>query len=455
MKCVAYIRVSTDKQVEEGFGLDSQKRDIEDYCRKHEMVISEWYIDAGLSGMEMTKRVELQRLISDLNDIDKILVYKLDRLARDSVDSLFMIEKIFAPKNVEVVSVHDFAKYQTPQDKFQTHIMAAVAEYDRNTMLLRMRGGMLERVKNGYWMGGGNTPYCYKYDKNTGILVPIEERAEKMRTALEMYISGSSECRISKAIGVAEPTVRTNLLSYVNVGMIPYKGKLYQGRHEPIFDKERWELGKQLRKTRAVGSRNVYPPNLLTGLCVCGVCGCKMRYQKYRTSPKKKSEQTIVCCSHDKWLSYLPNFDGSCDAKMVFSKNVEPVVEKEILKISMDISSYKPVKQKSKVEVISGQIEKESSKLKRLYELYAEGNDTVLDMIKKQEDRIFEMKKTLAEEEKRESNKPEKSFVYDNIKKIADVWDNIDKTQKNKILRIIIDKIVIVNDDIKIFLRDF
>ena len=31
MKCVAYIRVSTDKQVEEGFGLDSQKRDIEDY----------------------------------------------------------------------------------------------------------------------------------------------------------------------------------------------------------------------------------------------------------------------------------------------------------------------------------------------------------------------------------------------------------------------------------------
>ena len=121
MKCVAYIRVSTDKQVEEGFGLDSQKRDIEDYCRKHEMVISEWYIDAGLSGMEMTKRVELQRLISDLNDIDKILVYKLDRLARDSVDSLFMIEKIFTPKNVEVVSIHDFAKYQTPQDKFQTH----------------------------------------------------------------------------------------------------------------------------------------------------------------------------------------------------------------------------------------------------------------------------------------------------------------------------------------------
>ena len=165
MKCVAYIRVSTEKQAEEGYGLDSQKRDIIDYCKRNNLAVSEWYIDAGLSGMDMTKRVELQRLISDMSKIDIIVVYKLDRLARDSVDALYMIEKIFIPKGIRVESVHDFAKYDTPQEKFQTQIMAAVAEYDRNTMLLRMRGGMLERVKNGLWMGGGNTPYCYHYSK--------------------------------------------------------------------------------------------------------------------------------------------------------------------------------------------------------------------------------------------------------------------------------------------------
>ena len=150
MECVAYIRVSTERQVEEGYGLESQKRDIEEYCKKNEMLITDWYIDAGLSGMDMSKRVELQRLISDISKINNIVVYKLDRLARDSVDALYMIEKLFTPKGVRVNSVHDFARYETPQDKFQTHIMAAVAEYDRNTMLLRMRGGMLERVKNGY-----------------------------------------------------------------------------------------------------------------------------------------------------------------------------------------------------------------------------------------------------------------------------------------------------------------
>ena len=36
MECVVYMRVSTEKQAEEGNGLESQKRDIENYCKKHE-----------------------------------------------------------------------------------------------------------------------------------------------------------------------------------------------------------------------------------------------------------------------------------------------------------------------------------------------------------------------------------------------------------------------------------
>ena len=38
MECVAYLRVSTEKQAEEGNGLDSQKRDIENYCRKNQII---------------------------------------------------------------------------------------------------------------------------------------------------------------------------------------------------------------------------------------------------------------------------------------------------------------------------------------------------------------------------------------------------------------------------------
>lgn len=64
MECVAYMRVSTEKQAEEGNGLDSQKRDIELFCRKNELVVSDWYVDDGYTGANMD-RPELQRLIND------------------------------------------------------------------------------------------------------------------------------------------------------------------------------------------------------------------------------------------------------------------------------------------------------------------------------------------------------------------------------------------------------
>ena len=73
MECVAYMRVSTEKQAEEGNGLDSQRRDIENYCRKNELVITDWYIDDGYTGANMD-RPELQRLVSDcerMRDLDR------------------------------------------------------------------------------------------------------------------------------------------------------------------------------------------------------------------------------------------------------------------------------------------------------------------------------------------------------------------------------------------------
>ena len=161
MECVAYMRVSTEKQAEEGNGLESQKRDIELYCRKNELIISDWYIDDGYTGANMN-RPELQRLINDCGRkrVKCVVAFKLDRLSRSMVDGIYMIERVFQPNNVQFKCVHDSISYDSPMEQAYTQMMAVFAQLDKNTMMLRMRGGMLERVKQGYWMGGGNTPYC-------------------------------------------------------------------------------------------------------------------------------------------------------------------------------------------------------------------------------------------------------------------------------------------------------
>lgn len=454
MECVAYMRVSTEKQAEEGNGLESQKRDIEAYCRKNELLISDWYIDDGYTGSNMN-RPELQRLVNDCSRkrIKCIVSFKLDRLSRNMIDGLYLIEKVFQPNNIVFKCVHDSVSYDSPMEQAYTQMMAVFAQLDKNTMMLRMRGGMLERIKQGHWPGGGNTPYCYHYDKEQGILVPIPERAEQANKAIDLFISGNSDVSIQKILGYkSEMVVRSILTGIVNIGMIPYKGNVYKGLHEPIFDKEKFELAQEIRKSRHLAKLTSIQreTNLLTGLCYCGVCGCAMRYQKW-THGKHK----IYCCSRNKSLNYLPNYNSNCDNSLEWADDIERQVESEILKISLDLSSYKPKEKETKLQIIQSQLDKEKSKLKRLYGLYAEGNDTVLEVIKASESTITELKEKMVFESKNSINASKKEFVYENIKKIADVWESIDKKQKNSILKIIISKIIVVNGDIEIQLKNF
>lgn len=453
MECVAYMRVSTEKQAEEGNGLDSQKRDIENYCRKNELIVSEWYIDDGYTGANMD-RPELQRLVNDCSRkrVKCVVAFKLDRLSRSMIDGLYLIERVFQPNNIIFRCVHDSVSYDSPMEQAYTQMMAVFAQLDKNTMLLRMRGGMLERVKQGYWMGGGNTPYCYTYNKEKGFLVPIPERKEQANKALDLFISGNSDVSIQKILGYpSEHTTKMVLTSVVNIGMIPYKGNVYQGLHEPIFDKDKFELAQELRKSRRTSKiSSCNQTNLLTGLCYCGVCGCAMRYQKWT-----HGEHKIYCCSRDKNLDYLPNYNRNCNNSLEWANEIESQVEEQILKISLDLSSYKPKEKETKLQIMQSQLDKEKIKLKRLYGLYADGNDTVLEMIRDCEKTISDLKESIGIESKNSVNTQKKEFVYESIKKIADVWHNIDKKQKNMILKSIISKIVIVNGDIEIQLKNF
>lgn len=154
-------------------------------------------------------------------------------------------------------------------------------------------------------------------------------------------------------------------------------------------------------------------------------------------------------------MSYLPNHNPDCNNSLEWADDIEEQVEKEMLKISLDLSSYKPKEKETKLDIMQSQLDKEQAKLKRLYGLYADGNDTVLSMIKELEANISAIKENILEERKNFSVKQKNTIVYDEIKKLADVWGNIDKKQKNMILKTIIDKVIIVNGNIEIQLKNF
>lgn len=452
MECVAYMRVSTEKQAEEGNGLDSQKRDIKDYCQKNDLLIADWYIDDGYTGSNM-ERPALKRLLSDCmaKKVKCVIAFKLDRLSRSMADGINIIEKIFMPNNVQFFCVHDSVSYDSPMEQAMTQMMAVFAQLDKNTMILRMRGGMLERIKKGYWRGGGNLPYCYRYDREDGILKIIPERAKQARCALDLFLDGYSDEYIYQKLGFANEVIVKNLLtSTTNIGKQIYKGVEYDALHEPVFDIDKFYAAQRMREQRRL--KRVYKKreaNILTGLCYCGVCGCAMRYQKWG------KYHAIYCCSRSSHLSYLPNFDPNCNNETCRADEVEEAVALEVKKISLNIDDIGKKKNQSVSEILEDRLSAINRKLSRLYDLYADGNDVIVDKISQLEVERKTIKTELKSEKEKESVKQDKKEIIKEIKKIADMWDTASNPTKNSMLKKIADKIVIVNGHIDLQVKEF
>ena len=88
MKAVGYVRVSTQKQSEEGISIEAQESKIRAYCELKGIEISEVIIDAGISGKGVN-RAGYQKVLElcEQGKIDAIVVYSLSRFSRSTRDS--------------------------------------------------------------------------------------------------------------------------------------------------------------------------------------------------------------------------------------------------------------------------------------------------------------------------------------------------------------------------------
>lgn len=437
---VAYLRVSTEAQTEK-YGLDMQKQKIIEYCEKNKITIDKWYIDGGYSGSKLDRPM-IQELLDDAErgKIEKVFIYKLDRISRDVIDTLNLLHRILPKYGVRVISMTEDLKIENPMDKVMIGVNAIMGQYEREVIYMRTRAGMVERVKKGLWMGGGRVPFGYYYDRNDGILHPKEGEARLVKEAFELYIEGYSCDAISKLLGFKGERIVMQILNRKsNIGIIEYKGKEYKGKHEPIVSEELFYKAQKCMKKRHTNSY-VNNKNLLTGLCYCGICGARMRYQKWGDYHK------ILCYSQQSSKEYMIK-DPNCDNYKVKAADIEYEVEKCFKEFAI-----KPEKEKrteSKAKMLEENIKKSNSKIKKYYSLYAENeDDNLLELIKEERERVKVLEKELGEEKDKERQSDD--WNVDKIKKVTDVWDNLTNKEKNRELKQYIDKIIITKDNIEV-----
>lgn len=83
-------------KLKNGYSIQGQLNQLTEYCQFQGYEVVDEYTDRGISGKTM-ERPELQRMLKDANDgkLDCIMVYKTNRLARNTSDLLNIVEKLY------------------------------------------------------------------------------------------------------------------------------------------------------------------------------------------------------------------------------------------------------------------------------------------------------------------------------------------------------------------------
>lgn len=446
-KVALYLRVSTDQQYEEGHSIDIQSERLSAFCQAKDLHPYEFYIDGGYTGSNVN-RPELTKLISDIEDglISYVVVYKLDRLSRSQKDTLYLIEDVFLKNGVNFISTQESFDTSTPLGKAMIGILSVFAQLERENIRERTRGGMQERVKDGYWPGGGKVPFGYDYDKSLGILVP-NENAELVKLMYALYLQGYSTNKIAKMLGMKyERLVSQVLKRKSNTGVIEYLGEVYQGRHEAIISEELYERTMAVMRRRA-RTTNPESNNLLTGLLVCGKCGAKMRYLSWG-----KQGYKIFCYSKEKNKPHLQK-DPNCSNESPWAEAIEKQVLEKVFKFSLAQAAnlQEDKGEPAVMDMLEQQLDAIQRKLRRLYLLFADGgDDTLRDTIEELKGIKREIEHQMESERNLKSVSTHITSVKKEIANLSDIWDGLNIKEQRKILFEIIKSITVEDGGIEI-----
>lgn len=191
VRTALYIRVSTEKQATEGYGLDAQRAELDAYCQAQGWNVApeHVYIDAGVSG-KTDERPAFQAMMqaAKAGQVQRIAATKLDRVARNLKNLLQTVDELKGYGCALVIKKEAFDT-STVQGMFVLQMLGAVAELERGMIGERVQSGRVENAKQGGY-NGSRCPIGYEYIN--GAFVVVEDRADVVRFIFRQWNAGQS-----------------------------------------------------------------------------------------------------------------------------------------------------------------------------------------------------------------------------------------------------------------------
>ena len=422
-KCYIYIRVSTAMQVE-GYSLEAQKERLTKFAEFQDMEVVREYCDAGKSGKSITGRPEFQRMLQDVAEerdgVAFILVFKLSRFGRNAADVLNSLQLI-QDYGVNLVCVEDGIDSSKDSGKLTITVLSAVAEIERENILVQTMEGRKQKAREGKW-NGGQAPFGYDLDSKNSSLTVNEEEAEIVRIIYDKFVhtdmGAEAICNYLNQRGYTKKKVRRQELNYFARGLIlkvldnpVYTGKIAYGKnvtekvkgtrdeyrrvktdeyllsdglHEAIIDEETWEAAREKRKRTGVKwnkTHSLEHEHILSGLLKCPICGCGMAGTVRRRKNKKSGEYKddfYYKCLHRKKIDE----ERFCDFKLTLNQNeINAEVERFIKGMVADERFHEYIGKKLQEKVDVSNLEVERNQLQGQLQQVVGAKDKLLGML--------------------------------------------------------------------------
>jgi site-specific DNA recombinase len=290
-RCAIYTRKSSEEGLEQAFNsLDAQREACESFIKsqQHEgwSVRPTQYNDGGFTGGN-TERPALQTLMDDINsnNIDVVVVYKVDRLSRSLSDFVKLIE-LFDKHEVSFVSVTQQFNTSSSMGRLTLNVLLSFAQFEREVTSERIRDKIAASKQKGMWMGG---VVPLGYDVVEKKLVVNNTEAKIVRHIYTRYISLGTVRKLKEELdaegyiskqrkhlqcqGGGKPFSRGALYALLKsplyIGKVAHQGKQYEGQHAAILDKTLWDSAQTLLNENRQNNQSrhsVKEPSLLAGL---------------------------------------------------------------------------------------------------------------------------------------------------------------------------------------------
>lgn len=256
-RAIGYIRVSSTQQEDRGYSLEDQTEKIHAYAREHAYSLGQIYADVISTDEPNPDREDFYRVLNQIEteQTDAVIVLNTSRLGRNMVDKSLLAAKADA-HDVSLVGVEGDMDYmESPESELFYWMQSAMDRYKNRRRALLVRDARKKKAQHGYWPQG-NSPTGYTtIQGDKGKVLEPDEQAWFIPQVFAYYIEVHSQEAVRAwardlpyDVPCGQSTIGRILKNKVYLGLIPWNGDWYEGKHTPLVSEALWMEAKRVRR---------------------------------------------------------------------------------------------------------------------------------------------------------------------------------------------------------------